>query len=86
MWFIVVMHFQMGGFSIVESCNFIKEFVKSCVLFGLCKPIWEIVCSIKHNIFGKGHHVVNGGQYVNQMAWSVDYSAELVNTALESNL
>ena len=31
------------------------------------------------------HHVVNGGQYVNQMARSVDYSAYLVNTALESN-
>ena len=30
------------------------------------------------------HHVVNGGQYVNQMARSVDYSAYLVNTALES--
>ena len=35
--------------------------------------------------FVKGHHVVNGGQYVNQMARSVDYSAQLVNTALESN-
>ena len=32
------------------------------------------------------HHVVNGGQYVNQMARSVDYSAYLVNTALESTL
>ena len=32
------------------------------------------------------HHVVNGGQYVNQMARSVDYSAYLVNTALESSL
>ena len=32
------------------------------------------------------HHVVNGGQYVNQMARSVDYSAYLVNTALESKL
>ena len=30
------------------------------------------------------HHVVNGGQYLNQMARSVDYSAYLVNTALES--
>ena len=30
------------------------------------------------------HHVVNGGQYVNQMAKSVDYFAYLVNTALES--
>ena len=29
------------------------------------------------------HHVVNGGQYVNQMARSVDYSTYLVNTALE---
>ena len=29
------------------------------------------------------HHVVNGGQYVNQMARSVDYSAYYVNTALE---
>ena len=43
MWFIVVMHFQMGGFAIVVSCNFIKEFLKSCVLFGLSKPIWNIV-------------------------------------------
>ena len=34
--------------------------------------------------FVKGHHVVNGGQYVNQMARSVDYSPRLVNTALES--
>ena len=30
------------------------------------------------------HHVVNGGQYVNQMARSVDYSAYLVNITLES--
>ena len=30
------------------------------------------------------YHVVNGGQYVKQMARSVDYSADLVNTALES--
>jgi len=34
--------------------------------------------------FVKGHHVVNGGQYVNQMVNRVDYSARLVNTALES--
>ena len=32
------------------------------------------------------HHVVNGGQYVNQMVTSVDYSTYLVNTALESIL
>ena len=34
--------------------------------------------------FVKGHHVVNGGQYVNQMVNRVDYSAHMVNTALES--
>ena len=32
------------------------------------------------------HYVVNGGQYVNQMGRSVDYSTYLVNNALESNL
>ena len=34
--------------------------------------------------FVKGHHVVNGGQYVNQMVNRVDYSTHMVNTALES--
>ena len=61
----------------MQHCQFIKEFVQSCVTFELCKPIWDIVFSIKHNVA----HVVNAEQYVNQMARSVDYSAQLVNTA-----
>ena len=50
MWFIVVMHFQMGDFLTIESCNFIKEFVQSCGSFGSCKTKLSVVWLNQHNI------------------------------------
>ena len=42
------------------------------------------VFNLAQHFFVKGHHVVNGGKYVNQMVRRVDYSAHMVNTALKS--
>ena len=51
MWFIVVKHFEMGDVLTFESCNYIKEFVKSFGFFGSCKTKVSVVWLNQHNIF-----------------------------------
>ena len=70
MWFIGVMHFQMGDFLTIESCNFIKEFVQSCGSFGSCKTQLSVVWLNQHNIF-----LEMGVMWIMEVNISINYAS-----------
>ena len=70
MWFILVMHFQMGDFLMTESCIFIKEFMQSCGSFGSCKTKLAVVWLNQHNIF-----LEMGVMWIMEVNISINYAS-----------